>query len=352
MMARAFRQPFQPVLAHLIPTRRCNLACAYCNEYDQVSDPVPTSLLERRVDALAALGTAIITMSGGEPLLHPDLERIIQRVRTHGMIATVITNAYPLTRERIARLNRAGLDHLQVSIDNLKPDEVSRKSLESLDERLELLSRWAEFDVTVNPTVGGDAERPEDALTIARRALALGFSTTAGIIHDRAGQARPLSDRHRQVVRAIDGLRTSPFDFTRHSRFQKNLLDGVQNEWQCRAGCRYLYICENGLVHWCSQQRGRPGVPLEQYSREDLEREYRSVKPCAPHCAIGCVHRVAQLDELREDPSGTLQQWFGGDADGRPAQLPLSVRVLLWMFVGSRRHRAFRDAAMRVFGIK
>jgi len=169
-MARAFRLPYQPVVAHLIPTRRCNLACAYCSEYDQSSDPVPAPVLERRVGALAALGTGIVTMSGGEPLLHPDLDAIIGRVRGLGMMATVITNGYPLTRDRIARLNRAGLDHLQISIDNVTPDQVSRKSLAVLDEKLQLLARWAEFDVTVNATVGGEAASPEDALVIARRA--------------------------------------------------------------------------------------------------------------------------------------------------------------------------------------
>ena len=61
-----------PILAHLIPTRRCNLACGYCNEYDDHSKPVPTAEMLRRVDLLAALGTTIITISGGEPLLHPE----------------------------------------------------------------------------------------------------------------------------------------------------------------------------------------------------------------------------------------------------------------------------------------
>ena len=352
MMARAFRLPYQPVVAHLIPTRRCNLACAYCSEYDQTSEPVPASVLERRVDALAALGTGIVTMSGGEPLLHPELERIIRRVRSLGMIATVISNGYPLTRDRIVRLNRAGLDHMQISIDNVTPDDVSRKSLAALDDRLQLLAEWAEFDVNVNPTVGGEAANPEDALVIARRALALGFSTTAGIIHDPRGQMRPLQERHRQVLEAITKLGTSPFDFTRHSRFQKNLINGRPNDWQCPAGCRYLYVCEHGLVHWCSQQRGRPGLPLEGYGRSDLEREHGSVKPCAPGCAVGCVHRVAQLDELREDPVGTLKRWFGQPSEEQSARLPASVKFLLWVFVDNRHHRFFRNAAMRMFGIR
>src|SRR6476619_1235124 len=89
---RAFASTKHPVLVHIVPMRRCNLACTYCNEYDDHSDPVPTEEMFRRVDKLAELGTAVITISGGEPLLHPDLARIIERIKQRGMVCTLITN--------------------------------------------------------------------------------------------------------------------------------------------------------------------------------------------------------------------------------------------------------------------
>src|SRR4030095_9439648 len=271
LLARAFRFPHAPVAAHLIPIRRCNLSCAYCNEYDDSSKTVPTAVLQRRVDLLATLGTGMVTFSGGEPLLHPDLDAIIRHIRRHRMIATLITNGYLLTRERIQRLNRAGLDHLQISIDNVRPDEVSKKSLKVLDQKLQWLAEYAEFDVTINAVVGGGIRNPEDALVIAQRARTLGFSTTVGIIHDHGGQLLPLDAHQREIVEQIVALGDSAFDFANYNRFQKNLASGRPNAWHCRAGGRYLYICEDGLVHWCSQQRGQPGIALERYSRHDLE---------------------------------------------------------------------------------
>src|SRR2546425_825924 len=83
-----------PVLAHIIPIRRCNLDCKYCNEYDDFSKPVPLEVMFQRIDRLASFGTTVITISGGEPLLHPDLDAIIRRIRRHGMIAGMITNGY------------------------------------------------------------------------------------------------------------------------------------------------------------------------------------------------------------------------------------------------------------------
>src|SRR5215469_14005646 len=109
LVARALRSPNHPILAHVVVTRRCNLACTYCNEFDDFSKPVPTDEMLRRIDRLAELGATIITQSGGEPLLHPDLDKIIARVRSHGILAGMITNGYLLTPERIHQLNRAGL---------------------------------------------------------------------------------------------------------------------------------------------------------------------------------------------------------------------------------------------------
>src|SRR5438874_6642921 len=64
-----------PLLVQIIPIRRCNIDCGYCNEYDKVSPPVPADVLRRRIDKLGELGTAVVAFSGGEPMLHPELDR-------------------------------------------------------------------------------------------------------------------------------------------------------------------------------------------------------------------------------------------------------------------------------------
>ncbi len=253
-IARAMVSTEHPLLAHIIPIRRCNLACEYCNEYDDFSKPVPTETMFRRVDKLAELRTSVITISGGEPLLHPELDQIIERIRKHGMVAGMITNGYLLVPERIERLNQAGLEWLQISIDNVTPDEVSKKSLKVLDRKLELLAEYADFHVNINSVVGGGVRDPQDALTIGKRAMALGFSSTVGIIHDGAGQLQPLAEEERRVYHEMKSLEKR--SFTRVNAFQDNIALGRPNQWRCRAGARYLYICEDGLVHYCSQQRG------------------------------------------------------------------------------------------------
>src|SRR5580704_12868038 len=263
LIAKGAASTRHPIMAHIIPIRRCNLSCAYCNEYDDFSKPVPVEVMAERINRLADLGTSILTLSGGEPLLHPELDQIITAMRDRGVIAGMITNGYLLTPDRVQRLNRAGLDHMQISIDNVKPDEVSKKSLKVLDKKLQVLAEYAEFHVNINSVVGGGIHNPDDALVVGRRALELGFSATVGIIHDGDGQLRPLGDRERAVYHEMKAMENR--HFARLNFFQDAIAQGKPNDWKCRAGARYMYICENGLVHYCSQQRGYPAKPLAQY---------------------------------------------------------------------------------------
>jgi MoaA/NifB/PqqE/SkfB family radical SAM enzyme len=298
MIGRALASTTHPILVHVIPNRRCNLACTYCNEFDDFSMPVSLEEMKNRLDILAGMGTSIITISGGEPLMHPEIDEIIRHIRRSGMIAGMITNGFLLDKKTIDKLNAAGLEHLQISIDNAVPDEVSLKSLKTLDTRLEWLAQYAVFQVNINSVLGSGVKNPEDALKIAHRAIELGFTSTVGIIHDNNGQLKPLGQRETEIFEEIMTL--GKRSFSRFNEFQHNVARGREHNWRCRSGSRYLYICEDGLVHWCSQQRGYPGIPLTQYTPELRRHEYFTDKFCAPRCTVSCVQQVGILDNWRD----------------------------------------------------
>ena len=292
-------------MAHIIPIRRCNLSCTYCNEYDTFSKPVPLDTMLERIEQLGRLHTGVITLSGGEPLLHPDLDDIIRAIRKNATLAGLITNGYLLTAERVQRLNDAGLDYLQISIDNAMPDDVSKKSLKVLDKKLQILAENACFHVNINSVLGGGIRNPEDALVVGKRAMQLGFTSTVGIIHDGDGQLRPLAAREREVF--LEMKKFEKKHFSRINYFQNNIANGQPSDWRCRAGSRYLYICEDGLVHYCSQQRGFPAKPLAEYSVADIRREYITQKSCAPLCTISCVHQISYFDFFRGKQTLTVE---------------------------------------------
>ena len=127
--------------------------------------------------------------------------------------------------------------------------------------------------------------------------MALGFTSTVGIIHDGDGQLQPLSELEQRIYLTVRDMGKK--NYARMNYFQDNIAHGIENKWKCRAGARYLYICEDGLVHYCSQQRGYPATPLDKYTVEDIRREFLTEKGCAPRCTVACVHYTSYMDFWR-----------------------------------------------------
>ena len=306
------------VLAQIIPMRRCDLACKYCNERDDVSKPVPVEEVKSWIDKLAEFRTMNITVSGGEPTLHRGIYEIVDYIRSKGIMAGMITHGRALTRDNIERLNAAGLQDLQISIDNVNPDDISKKSLSFYEQRgiLEDLVELAKFDVNLNSVIGSEIEQPEDALVITKRARELGFGSTVGILHDRDGQVDKLEGNVKKIYDQIIKMTArTPLQFGFYSKkFQRELIAKGESQWRCRAGSRYLYVCEHGRVQWCSQQRicedgkrhGEPvanhlvlDVPIQDFTWKEFDRQYATEKWCAPGCTIQCVRLVGRLDNWR-----------------------------------------------------
>ncbi|HWO24117.1 MAG TPA: radical SAM protein [Kofleriaceae bacterium] len=295
-LAAAALDPDRPIVTHLVVTRRCNLSCGYCFEYDKVSPPVPREVLEARIDHLAKLRSIFVTLTGGESLLHPDIVALVRHVRARGMIPLLNTNGYLLTPKLVEELNAAGLYAMQLSIDNALPNAVSKKSLRPLRPKLRLLAKRARFRVRINTVLGSSA--PEQALEVARACTAYGFETNCSLVREASGALAPPSPRTREVYQEIRALgrrlpRYLDDDYT------QTLLDHGTIEWKCRAGARTFMICEDGLVHLCQPRMGNPGTPLLSYTVDDIRQAFNAPKPCASTCPIAFAHHASRLDGWR-----------------------------------------------------
>ncbi len=294
----------------MVVTRRCNLSCGYCTEYDKVSPPVPLAQLKARAEHLAKLGTVFVTLTGGETLLHPDLVELVRTIRSLGMLPALNTNGYLLTRERILALNEAGLFAMQMSVDNVVPNEISKKSLKPLRPKLMLLAQHAEFRVRVNTVLG--AAPPEECLEVARYVTSLGLEAKCSFARDPHGQLLPVSERGRAVYEQICAMSRRGTSVLRED-FQVALLRDGEVEWKCRAGARFFTVCEDGLVHLCTPKMGLGAKPLLQYEVADIREAFETPKPCAATCPVAYAHQGSSLDGWR--------------AQDRPAALPPPAAV-------------------------
>jgi len=286
---------YGPFLAQLIVTRRCNLACGYCTEYDKTSDPIPLPILQQRLEKLRQLRTWALALMGGEPTLHPDLLPILAAMKRLGFRRRMLTtNGLLLTPELIAGLNQHGLTDMSVSVDGIKRNATTVKVLDTLKTNLEHLARTARFQVVLSAVIGSTPR--EEVLEVVTFAESQGFAPRLLLLHDAHGQIG-LSPAQRAVyaeVKAKLGRQAKEA----HDYRDRLLQDGAA-PFRCRSGARYLYIDEFGMVRWCAQTRTAFGKNLLEYTRDDLHHHFYTSKSCSDTCSVGCVRTASAYDQWR-----------------------------------------------------
>ena len=292
------RLRYGPFLAHLVIIRRCNLSCSYCSEYDKVSDPIPVEVLEERLRKLKSLGTFGISLTGGEPTLHPQLPELIRKCRQLGFFRTgMISNGFLLRPELIEALNEAGLQEMQISIDGVEANDTTQKVLANLKKRLQWLSEHARFRVIVSGVLGAcPAEEAEEVLAFAKE---MGFIQRVLLLHDSNGQLKPSNGEVKTFEKIVRQLPKTLVDF---SNYRKRLVRQGSAPFKCRAGSRYLYVDEYGKVNWCSQTRDIWSKDLMSYTPGDLREQFYQYKSCHATCTLGCARSTSQLDNWRAQP--------------------------------------------------
>ncbi len=290
------RALYAPFLAQVVVTRYCNLDCTYCSEFDKVSQPIPVDTLKAQIDKLRELGTFAIEFTGGEPMTHPEIYELIRYARYDKKFFRVqmISNAYLFNAEKIQKLNEAGLQEMQISIDGVLPNDITIKVLKPLRNKLEMVAKEAQFKVVLNSVVG--SAPPEEVLEVIDFAKEFDFVPRVSFIHDDNGQICLDTDGFELIdeIKKRLGKR-----FFNGGDYRQRLLDAGEAPFKCRAGSRYLYIDELGMVRWCSQTREDWGVPLLEYTKQNLKEQFHAPKSCADKCTLGCVRHCSRYDEWR-----------------------------------------------------
>jgi MoaA/NifB/PqqE/SkfB family radical SAM enzyme len=287
---------YAPFHVQLVVTRRCNLSCGYCNEFDDHSPPVPFEELCRRIDKIYELGAWAVEFTGGEPMEHPQLVDLVRYAKQKGFYKVqLISNAYLWNEDTVHALNAAGLDDLQVSVDGVNTNDITIKVLRPLRKKLEVIAKHAKFRVTLNGVIG--SAPPGECAQIVEFAKEHGFKPRVSLVHDGDGQFNLTPDQ----VAEYDHLKHASGGGRMEAAgdYRGRLMATGKAPFKCRSGSRYLYVDEFGVVRWCSQTRDRWGVPLADYSRAELKKQFATRKDCNVGCTIGCVRKASGPDAWR-----------------------------------------------------
>jgi MoaA/NifB/PqqE/SkfB family radical SAM enzyme len=293
---KAAFDPSRPLLAQIVITKRCNLSCGYCYEFDKVSKPVDLTVLKARIDELKRLKVVFVTLNGGEPLLHPQAPELVQYIAKQGMIPMMNSNGWLLTEEKIQQLNDAGLFGIQISCDNLEDNEVTRKSLRRLRPKLLLLKKHATFKVRINGVLGSSSG--EEVVQVAKEVLDFGFDFQCSLVRDEHGSAIPLNKDSQEAYMKIREMK-GRLPALLNDSFQIPLIEGNDVKWKCRSGARYFHIDTEGLVHLCQPRTGNPAKRLEDYTADDIKQQFYTEKPCSARCPHAYAHIGSRLDRFR-----------------------------------------------------
>jgi MoaA/NifB/PqqE/SkfB family radical SAM enzyme len=282
----------KPMAAHLYVTDQCNLDCHYCNEYDNSVPHPELATLKQWMRKIRELGVSRLVFQGGEPLLHPDIVEITRYAKSLGFYrVSMASNALTLTKKMLEDLERAGLDTLQISIDRVTPNEATRKSLKSVQHKLEWF-KDSKIDLRVSGVLFHDSL--EDATKVVDTCVEKGIPVHARVVHDdmindRKLRLYPSTGPLLKAVEYQEALKRDGAPIhTSWSiiEYEKKMLRGEEMDWTCTAGYKYFFVSAKGKLWLCSQVRTEKHIM--DVTPEDL-RAYNGKKDCQKGCGVYCI---------------------------------------------------------------
>jgi MoaA/NifB/PqqE/SkfB family radical SAM enzyme len=302
----------KPWAAHIYATDRCNLACQYCNEYDNDATDPPLEEVKAWMLKLRELGVMRLSFLGGEPLLHPDIVELVSYAKQLGFFKVgMSTNGFLLTPQLIKDLERAGLDNCQISVDRMTPSPSTHKSLKTLMGKIELFE-GSRISMVVTGVLFRDTL--DESRQVIDTCLKKGIGVSARLVDDDLVNNRNLhSDLPLDELRALleyqiklkgqgERIHTS----WRMLNYQMSLLQRKPVEWRCVAGYKYFSVTGSGKFWPCSQLRTEKHIM--DITPEDL-LSYDRTKSCQDNCGVYCIVGSSFMfnkpirgigDELRE----------------------------------------------------
>ena len=283
-----------PIWAQLNITWKCNLDCAYCSEYDNSRDHVPYDVLVTRIDKIQSLGTLHCDLIGGEPLLHPDLDRLMRYVTDAGMTTGMTTNGFLLTEDRLKRLIDSGMGRIQMSVDGVNPKPGTPKSLKTLRKKIELVARYRDprwhdpIWFRVNTVICD--QTVDEVEAVAAFCFELGVAINFSVVHDRGRLTRTAStarflDRVRWLKAQKEAGRAISTPFYLIDYYER-VLTGQGFDWTCQGGNKCFYVSAEGKFQYCYH------VPSTRDLMAVTPAELagnRGKKGCEDNCGVDCV---------------------------------------------------------------
>ena len=295
-----------PAICDASITNVCNAACEFCGfardkTLAGVARYLSADAFSRALPVLRRRGIRYMTLQGGEPLVHPDIVRLVSETVAAGISCAVITNGWFLPRH-IDRLAAAGLDRLIISIDSANlADHERNRGLEGLESRIaEGIARAHAFrlpvqaSVTINRLVRYD-ELPDMLRRLGFDDVSFSYPRreplgSSSLVYGESDLVDLDRDELLAALDAIGRLRTQfPVLNPRASLTEvARYVRGEPQEVPCIGGYKYFYLDWNLDIWRCEAWHEPLGSVF------DLDRIPDQREPCNA-CMMGCYRNASML---------------------------------------------------------
>ncbi len=301
-----------PMAALLELTHRCPLQCPYCSnpvEMDRVKDELSTAEWCSVLDQASALGIVQVHFSGGEPTVRRDLVDLVAHARKVGLYTNLITSGVAIDRARFAALVAAGLDHVQLSFQDVDPETAERiGNMKGAQARKLAFAAWVNEEglpLTINAVVNRQNIDRVDALI--EMAVGLGAARVeiahvqyyGWALRNLGGLMPTLADLEAATLRV---------EAARQRLRGRIVIDYVVPDYYARLpkacmggwGRRFLNITPSGHVLPCHAAETIPGMTFESIRHRGLAEIWRNSEPFERFRGTGWMPDLCRSCDQRE----------------------------------------------------
>lgn len=299
---------------------RCPLRCPYCSNPTSIGDPrrrheLTTADWVRVMHEAGALGVLQVGLTGGEPLVRDDLEEIVAAAAVEGLFTTLVTAGTALSAERVRRLRDAGLEHVQISVqdaDGASADAVAGVQAHARKLEAARLVRQLGLPLTVNCVLHRrNLDRVQAIIDLAVRLdadrLELANTQFYGWAVVNQAALVPTSDQLRRAEEAVAAARERLGARPQILYVLSDLFEDLPKACMGGWGRRTLVVAPNGDVLPCHAARDIPGLRFANVTDHALEWIWSASEPFVRFRGIDWMQ-----EPCRTCPLGRQEVDFGG----------------------------------------
>jgi MoaA/NifB/PqqE/SkfB family radical SAM enzyme len=307
--SRWHSKDLRPIIPYLFTDWKCNYDCHYCWSYNNRVKGMTEAVAKQSIDWLHSIGSRVLALMGGEPLLRPKfIHKIVYYSAKKDIFVYLPTNARLMTPEIVDQLGDAGIANFNIAVDSVAHRKSLPKALETIRPQFEyLVKRQRYYGYTVMFNINICHNNMDDVKELTEIARGYGVATDYHINESpmmEQDHFKHLNDNETYLTKEdwpkVDALLDYLNDLRmnhgykmvnpiQHMEDMKALMRGNVPHWDCRAGQNSLIIRTDGTLAPCfpmySATHDWGVVGAHKFDVKQLDE---MKVECSKHCLSTC----------------------------------------------------------------